>query len=54
MATKKKVTYDNNVDYQNLMNQAAASGDYSAAAQYERQRNAKIQAEGTRRTAQTE
>lgn len=46
MATKKKVTYDNNVDYQNLMNQAAASGDYSAAAQYERQRNAKIQAEG--------
>lgn len=41
----KKTTYDRNVDYQALINQAAARGDYSAAAKYEQQRNAKIAGE---------
>lgn len=39
-------TYDKNVDYAALMNQAAAKGDYQSAAQYEQQRNAKIIGEG--------
>ena len=34
--------YDQNTDYQALINQAAAKGDYNAAGLYERQRNAKI------------
>ena len=34
--------YDPNTDYQALINQAAAKGDYNAAGLYERQRNAKI------------
>lgn len=41
----KKTTYDRDVDYQALINQAAARGDYSAAAKYEQQRNAKIAGE---------
>ena len=36
------VTYDKDVDYQHLINQAVKEGNYSAAAQYEQQRNAKI------------
>lgn len=36
------VSYDKNQDYQALIDQAAAKGDYRAAAQYEQQRNAKI------------
>lgn len=35
-------SYNKDVDYQALINQAVASGDYSAAAQYEQQRNRKI------------
>lgn len=38
--------YDQNTDYAALIAQAAAKGDYAAAAQYERQRNAKITGEG--------
>ena len=34
--------YDQNTDYQALINQAVAKGDYNAAGLYERQRNAKI------------
>ncbi len=34
--------YDKDVDYQALINEAAAKKDYKAAAQYEQQRNAKI------------
>ena len=37
-----KVNYDKNVDYQALINEAVAKGDMVAAANYERQRNAKI------------
>lgn len=37
------VSYDKNTDYTALRDQAAASGDYKAAAQYEAQRNQKIQ-----------
>lgn len=40
------VKYDNNVDYQHLINEARKSGDLQAAAQYEQQRNAKIDSEG--------
>lgn len=36
------VKYDKDVDYQHLINEAAKSGDYAAAARYEQQRNAKI------------
>lgn len=39
-------TYDKNKDYMALRNAAAASGDYKLAAQYEDQRNAKIDGEG--------
>lgn len=46
MATKKNtMAYDKTVDYQALINQAAAKGDYSAAAKYEQQRNEKISGE---------
>ena len=38
----KKWNYDENTDYQDLINKAVAGGDYSAAARYEQQRNAKI------------
>lgn len=34
--------YNKDTDYQALINQAVANGNYSAAAQYEQQRNAKI------------
>lgn len=40
------VTYDNATDYMAKMNEAANAGDYSSAAKYERQRNAKIAGEG--------
>lgn len=36
------VTYDKDVDYMKLMQDAEARGDYKAAARYEQQRNAKI------------
>ena len=39
-------SYDPNVDYKKKMDDAAAVGDYEAAARYEQQRNAKIQGEG--------
>ena len=46
MTTKKNtMAYDKTVDYQSLINQAAAKGDYSAAAKYEQQRNEKISGE---------
>ena len=46
MATKKNtMAYDKTVDYQSLINQAAAKGDYSTAAKYEQQRNEKISGE---------
>ena len=41
-----KYTYDKDVDYMALMNEAAAAGDFAAAARYEQQRNLKIAAEG--------
>lgn len=44
MATKYK--YDKNTDYAALMEGAAQRGDYTAAAIYEQQRNAKITGEG--------
>lgn len=44
MATKFK--YDKDTDYAALMERAAQSGDYTAAAIYEQQRNAKISGEG--------
>lgn len=40
------VQYDKNTDYQAAINSAVAAKDYAAAAQYEKQRNAKIQGEG--------
>ena len=43
---QNKYTYDKDVDYMRLMQEAAAAGDFAAAAQYERQRNAKIAGEG--------
>jgi hypothetical protein len=36
------VTYDNNTDYQKLIEQAVMNGDYTSAAKLEQQRNAKI------------
>lgn len=39
-------SYDPNEDYKKKMDEAAAVGDYEAAARYEQQRNAKIQGEG--------
>ncbi len=39
-------SYDPNEDYKKKMDEAAAAGDYAAAARYEQQRNAKIQGEG--------
>ena len=40
------VEYDPNADYMALMQDAVKRGDYAAAAQYEKLRNAKIQGEG--------
>ena len=40
------VEYDPNADYMALMQDAVKRGDYTAAAQYEKLRNAKIQGEG--------
>lgn len=39
------VSYDKDVNYKALMDEAIAAGDYKAAAQYEQQRNAKIAGE---------
>jgi hypothetical protein len=44
MATYNGITYDPNVDYMKLINEANAAGNYAQAAQYEKQRNAKIAA----------
>ena len=44
--TYNGVTYDTDTDYTLLIRAAAGRGDNSAAAQYERQRNAKIAGEG--------
>ena len=41
-----KYTYDKDVDYMALMQEAAAAGDFAAAARYEQQRNQKIASEG--------
>ena len=43
---KLDTPYDNTTDYASLMEKAAASGDYTSAARYEKQRNAKIKGEG--------
>ena len=43
---KEHTPYDSVTDYATLMDKAAASGDYTSAALYERQRNAKIKGEG--------
>lgn len=40
------VEYDSNTDYMKKMYQALGMGDYTAAAQYEQQRNAKIDGDG--------
>lgn len=49
----KTYTYDKDKDYKQLMDQAAAAGDYASAAQYEQQRNAKIAGEGLTQYEQT-
>lgn len=41
------VTWDANTDYQAIINDAVAKGDYTTAAQAEQSRNAKIQATGS-------
>ena len=38
--------YDKDMDYSQKMSEAAAAGDYAAAARYEQQRNEKIKGEG--------
>lgn len=43
---KVDTPYDSATDYAALMGKAAASGDYTSAARYEKQRNAKIKGEG--------
>ena len=43
---KVDTPYDTQTDYASLMEKAAASGDYTSAARYEKQRNAKIKGEG--------
>lgn len=43
---KADTPYDTQTDYAALMEKAAASGDYTRAARYEKQRNAKIKGEG--------
>lgn len=43
---KVDTPYDTQTDYAALMEKAAASGDYTSAARYEKQRNAKIKGEG--------
>ena len=43
---KVDTPYDTQTDYAALMGKAAASGDYTSAARYEKQRNAKIKGEG--------
>ena len=50
MATPK---YDKDTDYQALINKSIASGDYKAAAEYEKKRNAKIAGEGITQYQQT-
>lgn len=40
------VSYDKNTDYQALINKSVGAGDFGSAAQYEKQRNAKIVGEG--------
>lgn len=42
----KAYDYDKDTDYSQKMSEAAAAGDYAAAAIYEQQRNEKIQGEG--------
>ena len=44
--TNNGVSYNNATDYQAKIDQAVAAKDYASAAQYEQQRNAKIQGEG--------
>lgn len=43
---KVDTPYDSTTDYASLMEKATASGDYTSAARYEKQRNAKIKGEG--------
>lgn len=43
---KVNTPYDTQTDYASLMEKAAASGDYTSAARYEKLRNAKIKGEG--------
>lgn len=43
---KLDTPYDTQTDYASLMEKAAASGDYTSAARYEKLRNAKIKGEG--------
>ena len=54
-AAPKPVTYTYNADtdYQQMINDAVARGDYASAAIYEQQRNAKIDAEGITEYAKT-
>lgn len=44
-----QIGYDANTDYQAKINEAVAAGNYGAAAEYERARNAKIQGQGLSR-----
>lgn len=44
--TASQYSYDNNVDYMALINEAVANGNYQQAAIYEQQRNAKIAGQG--------
>lgn len=43
---KKKIIYDADADYSDLIREAEAAGDLAAAARYEQQRNEKIRSEG--------
>lgn len=43
---KKKIIYDPDADYSDLIRAAEAAGDLAAAARYEQQRNEKIRSEG--------
>lgn len=46
-ASNTGVSFNASIDYQKLINQAVANGDFASAAEYERQRNAKIDATGS-------
>lgn len=46
-ASNTGAQFNASIDYQKLINQSVANGDFASAAEYERQRNAKIDATGS-------